>query len=149
MAISTMIKSIKEVHLTNVVLVKIGNFYHAYGKDSYILSYLFGYRLKTFEREYVTCGFPLESLLKVLAKLEEKKINYVLLDKRNNYHEDEKFDNGNLNKYSSVYEKAKKYVNFKNRIDAIYNTLVEECGNDGIKEKIIKIEEVLYEGRKI
>ena len=47
MAIITMIKVIKEIHPESLVLVKVGKFYNAYGKDSYILSYLFGYKLKT------------------------------------------------------------------------------------------------------
>ena len=97
-----MIKAIKQVHSKSVVLVKIGSFYHAYGKDSYILSYMFGYKLKKFEKDYTTCGFPLDSISKVIAKLEEKKINYVILDRRNNYEEDEKSDNGNLNTYDNV-----------------------------------------------
>lgn len=29
-----MIRTIKEVHPTKILLVKIGKFYHAYGKDS-------------------------------------------------------------------------------------------------------------------
>lgn len=50
MAISTMIKAIKQVHAKSVVLIKIGSFYHAYGRDSYILSYIFGYKLKKWKK---------------------------------------------------------------------------------------------------
>ena len=49
MATTTIIKTIKEVHPKDLVLVKIGSFYHIYGKDAYIISYLFGYKLKTFK----------------------------------------------------------------------------------------------------
>ena len=31
---TNMIRTIKEVHPTKILLVKIGKFYHAYGKDS-------------------------------------------------------------------------------------------------------------------
>lgn len=144
-----MIKVIKEIHLKDLVIVKIGSFYHAYGKDAYILSYIFGYKLKKFEGKYVTCGFPLDSISKVMAKLEEKKINYVILDKRNNYEEDEKSDNKNLNAYDEIYEKARRYVNLKARIDNIYEQLLEEIEEDNIKSKIIQMEEIVYEGRKI
>lgn len=149
MAISTIISAIKQVHPKDIVLVKIGSFYHIYGKDAYILSYLFNYKLKKFEGKYVTCGFPLDSISKIMAKLEEKKINYIILDRRNNYEEEEKYDNGNLNEYDIVYEKAKKYVNLKNRIDNIYQFLMDEIEDKEIKEKIIQIEEIIYEGRKI
>ena len=147
MAISTMIKAIKQVHSKSVVLVKIGSFYHAYGKDSYILSYMFGYKLKKFEKDYTTCGFPLDSISKVMAKLEEKKINYVILDRRNNYEEDEKSDNGNLNTYDKIYENARIYVNLKRRIDQIYEDLMEDIESDSIKGKIIEIEEIINERR--
>ena len=54
------------------------------------MSYLFDYKTKKIEQNYSTCGFPSSSLAKNLAKLEEKKINYVIVDKRNNYEDDEK-----------------------------------------------------------
>lgn len=97
----------------------------------------------------MTCGFPTDSLNKVIANLEDKKIDYVILNKRNNYEEDEKYTNGNLNTYEEIYEKARIYVNLKRRIDEIYEFLMEEIENAEIKEKITKIEEVIYERRKI
>lgn len=36
---------------------------------------------------------------KVVSTLEEKKINYLIIDPRNNYDVDEKSDNRNLNTY--------------------------------------------------
>lgn len=149
MAISTIIKTIKEIHPKDLILVKIGSFYHIYGKDAYIISYLFGYKLKTFEKKYVTCGFPINCISRIMARLEEKKINYITLDRRNNYEKDEQLDNRNLNQYDLFYEKAKKYVNLKIRIDNIYQILTEDLENEDVKEKIIKVEEIVYEGRKI
>lgn len=46
MAMLTMVKAIEQIHPKDVVLFKIGSFYHAYSKDSYILSYLFEYKIK-------------------------------------------------------------------------------------------------------
>lgn len=149
MAMLTMVKAIKQIHPKDLVLFKIGVFYHSYSKDAYILSYLFDYKIKKVERNYSSCGFPSGSLSRVLAKLEEKKINYVIVDKRNNYEEDEKSDNKNLNQYEEIFEKANRYVTIKNRIDNIYDTLVEDINAENIKEKIIKVEEIIYEGRKI
>lgn len=149
MAISTMLSAVKKIHSKDLVMIKIGSFYHAYGKDAYILSYLFGYKIKKSEGDSSNCGFPIDSISKVMAKLEEKKINYVLLDRRNNYEVDEKLDNGNLNKYEETYEKARRYVNLKRRIDDIYEYLTQEIENENIKQKIIKIEDVIYEGREV
>ena len=149
MAMLTMVKAIKQIHPKDVVLFKIGSFYHSYSKDAYILSYLFGYKTKKIEENYSTCGFPSSSLAKNLAKLEEKKINYVIVDKRNNYEDEERSDNKNLNQYEETFEKAHKYVTVKNRIDNIYNSLIEDLNKENIKEKISKVEEIVYERRKI
>ena len=49
MSVGTIIKSVKQIHKEDVVLVQMGKFYYAYGKDAYILSDLFGYKLNNFE----------------------------------------------------------------------------------------------------
>ena len=149
MAMLTMIKAIKQVHPKDVVLFKIGEFYQTYSKDAYIMSYLFNYKTKKIEENYSSCGFPSSSLAKNLAKLEEKKINYVIVDKRNNYENEEKCDNNNLNKYDEIFEKAHKYVCIRNRIDNINNYLIGEIEKEQIIEKIRKVEDIVYEGRKI
>ena len=50
MGIINMIQTMKLVHKLDIVLVKIGNFHQVYGKDAYIISYLFGYKLKKIEK---------------------------------------------------------------------------------------------------
>ena len=65
MAIITMLKAIKEVHSKSVVLIKIGGFYHAYGKDAYILSYFLGYKIKKIEGGCANCGFPIYKFLDI------------------------------------------------------------------------------------
>ena len=143
-----MIRTIKQVHQHDIVLLKIGKFYHVYGKDSYIISYLFGYKLK--EIEGITmCGFPISSINRVTAKLEEKKINYIIIDRRNNYEVDETLDNKNLNHYLKYFEKAKKYINYKIRIDNINNYMLENIDNEDFKNIIRQMEEIINERRKI
>ena len=77
MGIIRIVKTAKEVHKNDIILVKIGKFYQVYGKDAYIISYIFDYKLKKVEEVYM-CGFPQDSYNKVIAKLEEKKINYMI-----------------------------------------------------------------------
>ena len=43
-----------------------------------------------------TCGFPKNAIPKVMSKLEQKKINFIIVDTRNNYEVDEENDNKNL-----------------------------------------------------
>lgn len=146
LTIIKIIKTIKSIHPESIALVKVGKFYNVYGRDSYILSYLFGYKLKEVEN-VSTCGFPVESINKIMAKLENKKINYLLLDRRNNYEVDGRSDNKNLNTYIKTYEKAKEYMNAKNRVNKINDYLLHNLNN---KKLINQIEKVIEdEGRKV
>ena len=69
--------SIKQIQPEYVALIKIGKFYYSYGKDAYIISYIFNYKIKKVEENVCVCAFPVSITKKVLAKLEENKINYV------------------------------------------------------------------------
>ena len=88
------------------VCIRYGTFYHIYNRDCYILSYLFGYKIKELNIKDRECGFPITALNKVMAKLEEKKINYLVLDRRNNYEVDYKEDFKNSNQYDILFKKA-------------------------------------------
>lgn len=145
MSVITMIKEIKAIHPEYVAIIKIGSFYNVYMKDSYILSYLFGYKLRDCEQDIKTCGFPEMSLKKVISMLEIKKINYLIIDRRNNYDIDEKFEMGNLNKYNEIYNKAKKQSNTKERIDNITKCLYDNIDKKNILNIIKNIEQVMYE----
>ena len=150
MGIINIIRSVKQIHEKDIVLVRIGKFYYSYGKDAYILSYLFQYKLVQIKEESTcSCAFPQQTFPKVTASLENKKINYIVVDRRNNYDIEEKSDNKNLNCYQSWFEKAKAYINMKQRIDKISETLIENINKEETKEKIKQVEEIIYEGRKI
>lgn len=141
----TMIKAIKKIHAQDLVLFKVGDFYHSYGKDAYILSYLFDYKIKYLEENIATIGFPKSALPRNIAKIEQKSINYVLVDRRNNFDDDEFQNYKNLNTYAEIFEKANRYVKIKNRIDKLYETLTKEIETDNIRKKIVKLEEIVFE----
>lgn len=84
MGVINMIQTIKQIHREEIVFVRVGTFYQVYGKDAYIVSYLFDYKIKFIEK-VPSCGFPKSSINRVMAKLEELKVNYLILDKKNNY----------------------------------------------------------------
>ena len=144
------IRSIKEIHKYDLCLFKVGAFYHAYGRDSYILAYLFDYKLKdtSLEKGWKECGFPITNVSKIMARLEEKKINYILIDRRNNYDVDGKMDFGNLNRYQATYEKSNKYVNHKKRIEGINNFLLENLENKEFSSILNKVEDVIISERR-
>ncbi len=149
MGVVSMAKDIKKVHPDDVVCYKVGAFVQTFGKDAYIISYLFEYSLRDAKENVPSCGFPKRAISKVCAKLEQKKINYVIIDTRNNYEVDEKFDNKNLNTYTEILEKAKKYIKVKKRFESVEDELLEHFEEKDIIEKLKRIEEIAYENRKI
>ena len=149
MKVVNIVKAIKQIHPEYIVLIKIGKFYYSYSKDAYIVSYIFNYKLKIVEENIRVCAFPVFILNKIIAKLEENKINYIVIDRRNNYEVDEKIDNGNLNKYNFYLEKSKRYINQKNRIEKIYNYLVYNIEKNENNKLIKEIESLINERRKI
>lgn len=144
-----MVKNIKEIQSKTILLLKVGAFYESYGKDSYILSYLLGYEIKEVKDGIYKVGFSKKAIKKVIAKLEKEKINYLLIDVKNNYDVDEKYENGNLNRYDIVFEKSYKYVKKIRKIKDINEKLIRQINEVNFKEKVRKIEEILNEKRKV
>lgn len=68
MSVINMAKNIKDVHPDFIVCFKVGSFYHVYGKDSYIISYLFNYNIKEVKENIATVGFPKNVVVKVMSK---------------------------------------------------------------------------------
>ena len=137
-----MIETIKIIHKEDIVLVKVGTFYTAYGKDAYIINYLFNYKLNKTQDVY-SSAFPISSLGKVTAILENNKINYIVVDKRNNYDVEQQSNNKNLNNYNKFLKLAKEKVNKNKRIEQIIEYLKED------EEIIEEVEKLIYERRKV
>lgn len=144
MKITNTIKVMKQINPEVIILLKIGEFYYEYGKDSYIISYLFSYKLKKLEKNIPFSAFPKSALYKVLTKLEKEKISYIIVDKSLNYEVIEK-EIAKPNQYVEIYNKSHKYILNKNRIENIHTYLIKNMSKPNIKNKIQKIEEILYE----
>ncbi len=97
----------------------------------------------------MTCGFPSKSLKRIEAKLEQKKINYLLLDSRDNYAVNEKIDFKNLNTYNKQYEISKIYVHNQLRIEKIYNFLTQNARQIELKFLLKEIEDKINANRKV
>ena len=52
MGIENIVRTVKKIHPQFVVIVDNGKFYYTYGKDSYIISYLFNYRFTNSKKSY-------------------------------------------------------------------------------------------------
>jgi len=87
MNLNEIYEEMKQENNAAIAFIKSGKFYLTYENDATIISYLFGYK-KTKGK----VGFPIESIKKVLKKLDESRINYaiyngsaVLFDDNNYY----------------------------------------------------------------
>lgn len=72
-----------------IIMFEKGSFCNVYYEDSYVISYLLDYKIKQLGTD-VSCGFPKNSLNKVRSILENKKINYLVVDRTHSYEEDDK-----------------------------------------------------------
>lgn len=86
---------------------------------------------------------------KIASKLEEKKINYLIIDPRNNYDVDEKRDNRNLNTYEQEFQNAYLIEKQKRKINRIKEKLYIYIGKKEFSTIIKKVEEILNENREI
>lgn len=140
------VKNIKQICKNYVVLVEIGTFYYCYGKDAFIISHIGNYKINIIQDKIYSCSFPKTAYSKIISKLEKNKINFIILDRRNNYEETEKSNNKNLNNYEKYYEIGKKELSKKIRIDKISQYLNKNIDD---KELIESIEKLINERRKI
>ena len=97
----------------------------------------------------MTCGFPIKSLKKIEAKLEQKKINYLVLDSRDNYNVEEKVEFKNLNTYNKQYDNSKVYVNNQIRIEKIYHFLEESVRKTELKSILNEIEGIICKQKNL
>lgn len=142
MSTINMVKTIKKVYPSCVVPIKIGNFYHVYGKDAYIFSYLLGYKLV--EKEGIPCcGFPINAISKVENILEKRKVNYIVVDRRNNYEEEEKYINKQENNYDKIFEKSKQTIDRVLKIQKINQFLIQHKEDEKIEEILERMEKII------
>ena len=119
-----------------VLLREIGKFVSVFDEDSIIISYLMGYKIVNSK-----VGFPSNVLVKVINKLEDNNINYLIKYKDNK--EDKKDFNTN-NNYKKILEKGKKVLELREMKDNITPKL--EILEIEKLEKIVKyINEVVNE----
>ena len=111
-------------------LYKIGNFYNIYGDDAIILNYLFGYKILIDGK----VGFPESTLIKVINAIEDKKIDYQIINKE----KDVIKKYGNFNSYNKVLKQALEYRNIKSRIERIQE-LINNVNDITILERIIGV----------
>ena len=117
-----------------LTLRKNALFYEVYDDDAVILNYLLGYKnIKG------RVGFPINAFSKVINILEDKKINYKIVDEQ-----EEIKDFKNLNQYLNILAKASDKVEVNNKINKILDKL--KTFDEGTLYEILeKVESIVYE----
>lgn len=86
--------------MSSILIRKVGGFYNVFDDDAIIISYLTGYKVVNGR-----CGFPINSLNKVVNILEDNKVNFVV---REGMEDINKKNYKKCNRYDTVFVKAKK-----------------------------------------
>lgn len=119
-----------------ILLIKSGNFYICLKSDAIVVNNIFNYKIIE-TKNYIKTGFPLTSLPKVIDKLLELNVNYILLEKE--IIKKEKFKNNNYSKYLKLND----YSILNNRINKISEILKNNINKSIIKEIIEEIENIV------
>ena len=104
----------KEKYKSSVILIKEGIFYRTYNDDSVIMNYIFGYKLVD---NYV--GFSNNSYNKVLDKLREIGIGFVVIDKDSVL----LVNDGDIEVYDMYLKLGNKVLDRKNKEDELVNKI--------------------------
>ena len=103
-----------------------GKFYQCRDMDAYIMNLLFGYKVL----KDGLCGFPDNSLSKVLNTLEDAKISYQIIEvDKNPIIKD--FDK--LNNYPKYLDLALKNLDKRKRLDYLIDNL-NKCSNEKLEQ---------------
>ena len=108
--------------MSSILIRKAGGFYHVFDDDAIIISYLMDYKITDGR-----CGFPINSIDKVINVLEDNKISYEIKDGNKKSYK-------KYNKYNYFLEKGKKKIDIDYRINSIVDKL-----NDFSYDKLCKI----------
>ncbi len=110
---------------------------------------MFQHKLRTIGGNYATCGFPASCDNRIFASLESNQINYLILDRRNNYEVDEKVNFKKKNQYKKFFDVAYPNVRLKRRIDHLYQFMLDHMQEKEFENKLLSMEEILYERIKV
>lgn len=129
---------LKLTYKNYLIILKTGVFYISINEDAFILNKLFNYKIKEFNN-YKRVGFPINSLNKILKRLDKLNINYIVYDD-NKIISKVSFTNNCINKYKTDINTYNSYLR---RIKNINNILVDRVNSNNLKDILSTIENIL------
>lgn len=141
-------QKIKDNYPDTVCLIDCGMFYRCYDEDAYVVSYLLRYKLNSNSSNDMA-GFPNSSINDVTSKLMRNKIDYKIFKiNKLSLEITDSLSFGSDNNYEVVYEKSYRYMKLKNRINRLFQKLIERIENEKMDETLDKIEEIIFDNLK-
>ena len=113
------LKELKEVHSSNLIIIVSGNYFRIYDEDAKIIEYCTNLLSR---KNVLICQYKYIDNIKELLK--KNKINYVILDKDNNYSLFDYYYNES-NKYNSYLKRSKRFNIFRKIFICFYNFLFD------------------------
>lgn len=101
---------LKKEYTNNIILIKSGTFYLTFLNDALILNNLFSYKIKNDK-----LGFPINTIDKIINKLNDESINYTIY----NDEKDIIVKEFNNNKYFEFYKISKDDEYNKSKIEIL------------------------------
>lgn len=120
-----------------LILIKCGSFYECIDTDAFIINKITNYKLKRLSNTF-KAGFPINTLDKVIDKLFDENINYIIVD--NEITEIKEFDN---NTYSNYNFNDKDIFYNSIRIERIIKSLNDNLTNKDFTNVLNKIENII------
>ena len=128
---------------TSVVIYKQGGkFYDVYGYDALIFNLLFDFKIlkkETSKVKTIKCGFPDNSLARIVNKLDEKKISYQIMSRDK---DPVVKDYKKINNYLKYKDDALKKNDIEVRLDLLLEKIKSLSHEDAVA-LLEKIEECL------
>lgn len=126
----------KKIYPNDIIFIKSGNFFLTFYQDAYVMNELFHYKLIK-ANGYIKVGFPLIAFNKIIKKLEELQINYLIHD--SDIIDRQKYKNNNYKQYL----KENQYELLFYRINTIHKILNDNIMNSNIKIILDEIEKIV------
>lgn len=114
-----------------IILIKSGSFYVVFDSDAIVINKIFDYKIVSLKNN-IKVGFPINLINKNISKLEDLKINYIIVE-----------NNNIINNYNKYSDNLYNYLNITKRINNISNKLISLSSNDKIYSLLENIEVII------
>lgn len=123
------VRTMRRFYPNNVIFVKVRKVYRVFDNDVYILSYIFNYKVKTEENNINVSDFSEAALNKIVTKLNDMKINYLIIDMHAGNDIFKRADFKEKNKYQNFASKFKDKLHKSSSV-SVYDYLINEYGDE-------------------